>query len=118
MSRLVSRILLTVLLFPSATLCLFLSFVFLERLWLRHDIDAAVYATFATCAYMMGYWLLLWHGSVNWSAQRVYRTGMLTLVAAIFGLAMGVAIAKLLPYEPALRTCGGALTGAVLWIIL
>jgi hypothetical protein len=118
MSRLVSRILLTVLLFPSATLCLFISFLFFERLWFRSEIDAAVYATFATCAYMAAYWLLLWWRAVSWTAERVYRTAILTGAAALVGTAMGVAIMKVLPYDKEIGTCGGALTGAVSWIIL
>lgn len=118
MSRLVSRILLTVLLFPPATLCLFLSFLFLERLWTSNDQEAAIYATFATCIYMMGYWLLLWHGVVSWSTDRVYRTTMMTIAAMVCGLAMGMAIAKVLPYERGIGACGGALTAVVLWIIL
>ena len=118
MSRLVSRILLTVLLFPSATLVLFVSFVFIERLWFQQDIEAAVCSTFVTCAYMIAYWLLLWYGAVNWTAERVYRTLMMTLVAAIFGAAVGVAIAKVMTYAAELGTCGGALVGVVAWIIL
>ena len=118
MSRLVSRIVLTVLLFPSATLCLFLSFLFIERLLISADVEAAIYATFVTCAYMAIYWLLLWYGAVNWTPARIYRTSMITFAAMIAGLAMGVAIAKVLPYERGLGTCGGALTGAIVWIIL
>ena len=120
MSRLAARILLTVLLFPSATLVLFLSFLFIERLWTDHnDLEAAVTATLGTCAYMMVYWLLLWRATVSWTSQRVYRTLMTTFVAGGCGFAMGLAIAKVLDYEPSeLGTCGGALSGAVLWIIL
>jgi uncharacterized paraquat-inducible protein A len=119
MSRLVARILLTVLLFPSATLVLFLSFLFIERLDNHNDEEAAVLATLATCAYMMVYWLMLWRGAVNWTEQRVYRTLVMTAVAAIVGCAMGVAIAKVLDYSAVeLGTCGGLLTGAVLWMIL
>ena len=119
MSRLVSRILLTVLLFPSATLWLFLSFLFIERLLISRDDTAAVFATASTCAYMAAYWLLLWYGSVSWTAQRIYRTMMLTIAAAAVGAAIGVAIARVLPYsDPELGVCGGMLSGAIVWIIL
>jgi hypothetical protein len=118
MSRLVSRILLTVLLFPSATLCLFLTFLFIDQLSNTREQAAAVLATLVTCAYMAGYWLLLWYASVSWTSERVYRTGAITIAAMLFGLAIGMAMKKAMPYETELAVCGGALTGVVAWIFL
>jgi hypothetical protein len=67
---------------------------------------------------MIVYWMVLWYGAVNWTSQRVYRTLMMSLAAAAGGLAMGVAITKVLPYDKELGACGGLLTGAIVWIIL
>jgi hypothetical protein len=85
---------------------------------IRSDANAAVAATIATCAYMVAYWILLWRGAVNWTQQRLRRTTAMTLVAALAGVIVGVAIAAVLPYDKELGACGGVLSGAIVWIIL
>jgi hypothetical protein len=117
MSQLISRILLTVLLFPSATLVLIVSFIFVERLFIRNDEAAIVLCTLITCAYMIGYWLILWRRAVVWTPERWRRTSAAAGVAAAFGIALGVCLALAIPYDDEVGTVLGCLSATVFWII-
>src|SRR5688500_16911815 len=117
MSWMVSRILLTILLFPSATLLLFMSFIFIERLILRDEDDAFPVAALLTAIYMVLYWLAVWRGAVFWTRRRVRLTWESAAAAAVIGIALGAAIAMVWPYSEGLAALFGSLSAAVLWII-
>jgi hypothetical protein len=118
MSRLVAKILLTVLIFPSATLVLFVSFFFFNSLIWRRENDSFSAASILTALYIAVYWLALWWRSVQWSVART----QLTLLCGIFSLAVGGIIGTLIAN---LRDMGrnvwlgvmfGGLTVPVAWI--
>jgi hypothetical protein len=117
MSQLLSRILLTILLFPSATLVLFVAFIFLERTVWRSDGDAFTAASLLTCAYMIAYWLALWRRSVVWTDRRKTMTAMCGVAAGSVGAVVGISMGMLQSYNHWLGWMFGSLTAAVLWII-
>src|SRR5687768_16841524 len=115
MSQLISRILLTVLLFPSATLVLVVSFIFTEPQW--NDEQALVFCALLTCVYMVVYWLALWRRAVAWTLSR-YRLTMLWAAASVVaGIILGVGIRATIPYDHWLGAFMGILSATVLWII-
>jgi hypothetical protein len=116
MSQLISRILLTVLLFPSAALVLVISFIFAERLLVSDDETALFFSALVTCAYMIMYWLLLWRRVVAWTPRRVRMTAWAAGGAAIAGTVLGVVIKSILPYDDWLGGLLGSLAGTLLWI--
>jgi hypothetical protein len=117
MSRLIARILLTVLIFPAATLFYFVSFILIERWVLRDDEAAIVWATVLTCMFMAGYWLMLWFRSVAWTRARVGRT-LWSVGGAVFaGGVIGVLLSHSIEYTNVIGTCLGALCAVVIWII-
>jgi hypothetical protein len=118
MSRLIARILLTILIFPAATLFYFISFLLIERRFFSDDDTAIVLATVLTCLFMAGYWLALWRRTVNWTRQRVRRTMWAVGIAVFAGGAIGGMIRLALDYEQVIGTCLGSLSAAVMWIIL
>ena len=116
MSKLVSRILLTILLFPSAALLLFVLFIFLEPQ--MRDETAIVIATMATCGYIIAYWVALWWKSVVWTPGRVQTTVGCAAGAAGVGVTLGLMIAATFPYgADELAFFTGSLVATVLWII-
>jgi hypothetical protein len=115
MSQLISRILLTTALFPSAVLVLAVLFVLMEPQ--MRDQQAIVLATLIACAYMIGYWLILWRRSVVWTAERGMRTFFAGGIAVGVALGVGLAINAVVRYADGLPTVLGSLCGTVFWII-
>ena len=118
MSRLIARILLTILIFPAATLFYFIAFLLIERRIFSDDDVAIIWATVLTCLFMAGYWLALWRRTVNWTRARVRRTLWAVGAAVFAGGAVGGMIRLALDYEQVIGTCLGSLCAAVIWIIL
>ncbi len=117
MSQLISRILLTVLLFPSAGLILFISFIFAERLVFRNEDSAIVLCAALTCAYMIGYWLLLWRRAVTWTTRRWQLTFGASAAALAIGTGLGICIHIAVPYSDSMNVVVGSLSGTVFWMI-
>ena len=87
MSLLISRILLTILIFPLAALFNFIVFILVDR---HLDNNQEVWAaSLATAAFMVIYWVLLWRKSVRWTRQRVRKTFLTAAAAALAGAAIG-----------------------------
>ena len=116
MSQLISRILLTILLFPTAVLFLFISFIFIEEFAFSADALAMVFSTLLTCGYIVGYWLLLWRRDVVWTPHRIRSSLWLALGAIAAGIVLGWLLALVLPYEEEIGTILGSLTATVLWV--
>ena len=117
MSPLVSRILLTILLFPSAGLFMILSMFFLNEL-VSEESWGFVFGTLLTCGYIICYWLLLWRRDVRWTPGRARSTLTAGAGAAAAGIAVAILISLALPYdngEPG--TMLGSLTATVLWLM-
>ena len=117
MSGLIARILLTILIFPAATLFYFVSYIMLERKVLSDGEAAIVWATVLTSLFMAGYWFVLWRRTVNWTPRRVGRTFWAIGAAVFAGGTVGAAIRLALEYDQVVGTCLGCLWAAVVWII-
>jgi len=102
MSRLVSRILLSIFLFPLAAIFYGLTAAIFMNWLLRSysrsgEVLAFVFTTLIIWGLMAAYWILLWRGSVNWTRHRVLSTLLLVIVASFVGAVGGVIAASLLP---------------------
>jgi hypothetical protein len=118
MSQLVSRILLTVLMFPSAVLILFISFIVLEDFPPLDDEEAMMVSGALTCGYMLVYWVMLWRRVVNWTSARLQRTFWSVFAAVVVGAVIGGMVAAIIRYNGGLAGMMlGSLAGTVFWII-
>lgn len=117
MSPLVSRILLTILLFPTALLFLFLTFLFLDQLGSGSDLETIGGGTLMTCGYMIVYWLLVWCRDVRWTPARRRSTWLAAGVAAALGGTLGFTILVSVPKDEELAVVSGSLTATLLWIV-
>ena len=73
-------------------------------------------STLLTCAYIVGYWLLLWRRDVVWTPRRVRSSLLLALGAVAAGIVLAWLISLALPYEEELGTILGSLAATVIWI--
>jgi len=118
MSQLIARILLTILLFPSATLVLFILFILLEDVRPLDDEEAIIVSTLLTCAYMIAYWLLLWRRAVAWTERRRWLTFVSVVSASVAGALIGFGIAAIIRYNGGVvGGVLGSLAGTVCWMI-
>jgi uncharacterized paraquat-inducible protein A len=126
MSRLVSRILLSILMFPLAGIFYILVFVLGENLRRNSSLyygppEAYLFATSGLLTWILVavYWCLLWKSSVKWNPDRRAYT-ILAAVGAL-GLAMAAAIAAgsamPSPDKGGFATFLGGLLAIVLWLI-
>ena len=118
MSRLVARILLSILLFPLAGIVYLLAFVLGELLVRSSRGEALLFIAsgLITWLFVAGYWLLLWHSSVQWGSRRMVGTLLAAFGAGGAGFSVGFVIGVSMP-----RYSGasfGAFVGSVLSIML
>jgi hypothetical protein len=117
MSRLIARILLSVLIFPSAVLLLVISFIFIER-WSDFRNEGAVKMACAlTAGYMVLYWWLIWFRSVKWTASRNWLSVACAMVAAVVSILTGWALHHAMRYDDAIAFCIATLLTPILWIM-
>src|SRR5689334_55761 len=98
MSRLIARILLTILIFPAATLFYFVAYILIDRWTSGGSEYNLVIATLLTCGFMAGYWLMLWLRSVNWTRRRIGRTVWSVGIAIFGGGLIGWVVQRALQY--------------------
>ena len=102
MSRLVSRILLSIFLFPLAAVFYGLTaIVMLEWLFRSSgpngEVIGFLLTTFIIWGLMATYWILLWRGSVNWTRGRIGGTVLLVVGATFLGTIAGAIATSLMP---------------------
>ena len=84
MSRLVSRILLTVFMLPAGTLVFILAFLFADTaLQVGRDALSFLFAGTIAWLFVGAYWILLWRGAVHWDRARISLTCAAVGVALI-----------------------------------
>jgi hypothetical protein len=96
MSRLVSRILLSIFMFPLASIFYIFVIVGGEQTMRMTNIRAREEVTFLVSGILSWmvvavYWCLLWRSGVNWNSSRVLRTILAALGAATVGCLAGAA---------------------------
>lgn len=117
MSRLLAKILLTVLIFPATILFYFLSFIVIEHWFISRDATALLISTILTCLFMGAYWLALWFRAVQWTGERIRWTLLAILPAAIFGGVIGVVVNFALNGEDSFPEMFGLLSATVVMLI-
>ena len=121
MSRLVSRILLSVFMFPLATIVYVLVFVVgADMRWgTRYspvgETELFLASGAATSAFVAVYWCLLWRSSVRWDSRRVIGAWLGAAGALGAGAFAGVCAGVLVPRS---GSGFGAFVGGVLAIVL
>jgi uncharacterized paraquat-inducible protein A len=119
MSRLVARILLTVLLFPAAILFYCIALILIERLIIRGESRAITITLIPGSLFMIVYWFLLWRRGVSWTPQRIRGTLWSAAAAVLAGAMIGGGIrATLSYYDQFIGTFFGVASALVIWIII
>ena len=115
MSRLISRILLTILLFPLASLLYLVAYLFAyEALEFRSDETAAnILAGIVAWAFMGIYWYLMWYRDVRWTNERVLRTVLAAGAAVAAGIVIGGLVGML---EEDVGAFVGSAAAPLLWL--
>ena len=124
MSHLVSRILLSILMFPLAAICyIFLCVVGMNvsRSTLPYpDREIIVFGLcgLITWMFVAAYWYLLWRSSVNWNTQRNSQTGLAVLGALFLASIVGGLGSAVMPRSSAsFGVFIGGILAIVLWLI-
>ena len=116
MSPLISRILLTIVLFPLAGIFNFILFIAMDP----HFDDGweVLIPALTTAAFMAGYWLLLWRKTVTWTRARVRKTLLAAGAAGVVGAVVGVTIGFTVEYSgDDIAIYIGCMLWPLLWIV-
>ena len=116
MSRLIARILLSIFLFPLASIIYLVVFVVGENyngLRLRDDVSIML-AGCVTFVFIAAYWVLLWRRSVNWTGSRRSWTFGALIGAMFLGVVLGAAVGII---DDDVGRFVGTVTGPMLWLV-
>jgi hypothetical protein len=124
MSRLVSRLLLTVLMLPLGSMVYLVALVYYIRstryyysysgFSMRSSEMAHVCAGLVAWMFVAVYWLLLWRQTVVWTQRRVWQTGWLVLGAILAGM---IIAALVWPLERTIGAFVGSACAPLLWVV-
>ena len=124
MSRLVSRILLAILMFPLASVFYIIVFVVGEN-WFRRNpsyyypLEAYLFGISALLTWILVavYWCLLWKSSVKWTSDRIIFTIIAAVLALIIASLAAIAAGSVVSMPGGLSTFLGGILAIVLWLI-
>ncbi len=116
MTRLVARLLLAVMIFPTSILFFFILMVLVSGRG-NPSLSEVVVVWATTLTYIGLYWLWLWRNSIRWTMGRVVATAGMSVGAIALGLAAYLVLRKQaqIPEEPA-AILGGVVT-PIAWVI-
>jgi hypothetical protein len=117
MSRLIARILLSIFIFPLASLIYLIAFLtYVENVRYRpyRDEIAFIFAGLLTWGFIALYWWLLWRSSVRWTNERSALTVGAVLVASIAGAIAGAATTGI---DNEFGCFIGSVTAPLLWLV-
>ena len=118
MSRLVARLLLSMLLFPLASLlyliAMFLYWEMIHPAWgRRSEHEMFITGGLTAWVFMAVYWYLLWRASVRFTGERI----VFTMIAALAAIIIAVVIAAFMnSVERGLGTFIGSAAAPLLWL--
>lgn len=115
MTQLLSRILLTILLFPLAAM-VYITFLVLV-VYYRPDEIMFIYATIITWLFVAWYWLRLWRKSVRWNAKRIYGTIVSASIASAVGLGIYFVFLIVRHQISELGVFVGGIMAILLWLV-
>src|SRR5688572_10959555 len=97
MSPTISRILLTIVLFPLAGILNFIAYIMVDDH--LDSVPEVLVPVLITCAFVVSFWLLLWRKTVTWTRRRVRGTLIAAAAAVLAAAAVGVIVAFTVPYS-------------------
>ena len=119
MSQLIARILLSIFVFPLAGI-LYTVIVVVAMDQLRgqyrydRDLYAFLLAGLCTWAFIAGYWIMLWHKSVNWVQGRAMGTFGAAVASAIVATVVGVMVSGV---DRGFGAFVGTVVAPLLWLV-
>jgi Zn finger protein HypA/HybF involved in hydrogenase expression len=124
MSRLVSRILLSILMFPLAGMVYVVAFVVGESasrnvgVYRGSETELFAGSGAVTWLFVGVYWCLLWRHSIRWSSRRVIGTILSAVGAAVVGIVIGVFTAVVVSVgDGSFGAFVGGVVAILLWLI-
>ena len=119
MSRLIAKILLTILLFPLAAVAYIVLFVVVQSWPNTDEGEAFVAAGVLVWGFLGIYWWLLWRKSVRWTGTRLSLTAAAVLAAALAGLIVGVAVSMGIDrdFDEDFAIFAGSVTAPLVWLL-
>jgi DNA-directed RNA polymerase subunit RPC12/RpoP len=125
MSRLVSRILLSILMFPLAGMVYVVAFVagasVLRNASIYRGSETELFAGSGAVTWLFVgvYWCLLWRHSIRWSSRRVTGTILSAVGAAVVGIVIGVftAVVVVSVGDGSFGAFVGGVVAILLWLI-
>lgn len=123
MSRLVSRILLSIFMFPLAAVFYIAVMVFSEQMMrgmaYRRDRETVMFLAGGVLTWVAValYWFLLWRSAVVWNSRRVVGTFVSAAIALGVGIAAGVVAAAATMGEGSFGAFIGSVMTILLWLI-
>jgi hypothetical protein len=113
MSRLLSRVLLAILMFPLAGVVYLVTFAILEDAG-NGGREYLVMAGGVTWMFVVAYWFSLWHAGVQWTPKRIRET----IVSTIGALFVAIVLGRLLYYlDRSVGTFVGSVLAPLLWLV-
>ena len=116
MSRLIASILLSILVFPLASiiyLVVFFTFESYRGFGISNSI-ACVFAGIVTWAFMAWYWVAVWRKTVKWTPRRTARTLYAAMASVVAGIVAGTMTGVL---EDDFGLFIGSVTAPLLWLV-
>jgi len=118
MSRSVSQVIIALACVAGTPVLYFITFVLLERSWLRADEDALLASTIITGAALITAWIAIWRKTVQWTVVRRILTALAVLWSA--GAATLISLIVIALLNPRDAGMAIALAGAVwvpMWLV-
>ena len=118
MSRLIAKILLTILLFPLASVAYIVLFVVIQS-WPVDEGGASLYAGLLVWGFLAIYWWLLWRKSVRWTGTRLWLTAVAVLAAALAGVLVWAAVNMVMDrdFDEDFGVFAGSVTAPLVWLL-
>lgn len=91
MPRVIARIVLALLMIPAAFVLYIVVMIIGTEVLFGWDEEAAfTFATVVTWCFVAVFWILIWRGSIRWTAERMLLTFGAFVIAAVLGIGAGV----------------------------
>jgi len=125
MSRLISRILLTILMLPLGAAVYFMMFFIAEERarnggnynWPDHLLRSFIASGASSWAFVAVYWSLLWRKSVKWTKSRAWQTFAAAGVAVVVAGIIAAGFNMIASDESPVATFIGSALAPVLWLV-
>jgi hypothetical protein len=114
LSNLIVRLLLSILLIPSAMIVFIVAGVATGRHARGNSVYPFVLAGVITWGFVAAYWTGVWRSAIRWDSRRSNETLFITAAAALIALAIGAMLNQL---ERELGDVIGAISAPLLWLI-